>query len=309
MSEENVQPTPTKSFSQVIRENRTTVGSPVDKTVVAAPVVPPVSTPEVQPQAASAADVTPTSFTGNETEEELRAFSQNPNTVNRIQKLAQERNEAKQAKLLMERQIQQLQQTQEAQRQQLELVQGQQQPSVDQWAFKEPFPDDGSPEEQEQHRFRKEAYEKDTLPMLKAQAHLFAKALAPVQQEAAMRAIEKEWQAMGPDLAQYGTSRAELEESVLRILTSPGGAHRNVRSVAYDVMAQMGVLNRFVPEAGNFQVPGSGNAPPVAPAAKQPLHSDPRQAALLQAQADLRNNPNPAQARRSFSEVIKSQRR
>jgi len=313
MTEENTnQQAPRQSFSQTLKAARNHGEGPNNPVEEPAPVVTPESTPEVptqEPAPVVEQNAQPESFTGNETAEQLNEVSKNPSTHNRIQKLAQERNAATQAQLQAEQQVGQLRQQAEEQRQQLELAQQSRQPQVDQFAFKEQFPEEGSIEEQESFRIRKEAYERDTLPALKQQAEYFAKLTAPLQQEAAMRSIEGEWNGIADIMERNGTSRAELEPMVMQVLTSPGGAHRNVRSVAHDVMAQMGVFDRYVPEPGNTTVPGGGNAPPVVPEVQQPLHSDPKQAAIMQARQTLAQNQNPAAARQSFRDVLKSQRR
>ena len=309
MTEENNQQQ-RQSLSQAVQGIRNVnPNDPAAEPVAqAAPVVTPESTPEVPAQSAPAENVQPESFTGNESVEDLNRVSTNPGTHNRIQKLAQERNAAAAAEGAMRQQLDAATQAQETLRQQLELAQGQQQPSVDQWAFKEPFPEEGTPEEQESHRFRKDAYERDTLPALQAMGKQVAQMAAPLQQEAAMRAIEVEWQGMEKIMADNGTSRAELEPMVLQILTSPQGAHRNVRSVSHDVMAQMGVFDRYVPTAENASVPGGGNAPPIVPASPQALHSDPRQAALIAARQRVANSNNPSVARSALSDVIRAHR-
>jgi len=305
-------PAPPQRMADLLKSRRNV--PPNDPVITPAapeqPAVIPESAPEVPPQetATPAENVPPESFTGNETEEQLNEVSKKSSTHNRIRTLANERNDANAKAVALQAQLDAATNAQEVQRQQLELAQGQNQPRNDMWDFKETFPEEGSPEEQEHWGIRKEVHEKTVKPLIEQQMRMTADVIAPLQREAAIRSLQTEWASVEGDMARYGTSRAELEPIVMQILTSPGGAGRNVRSVVYDTMGQMGVFDSYTPEPEAAQVPGSGNAPPIVPAETQPLHSNPRTAAMLEAKARFEANKNPQQARKSFSDVIKSQR-
>lgn len=309
MTDETAPKPPRQAFSAALQGARVEPAAEAPAPAPeAAPAVPPASAPEAPAQLAAPAapDAPPASFTGNETEEELQAAgAKSPATHERIRRLAQEKNEAA-AKAAQLEQLQQQQARElEELRQKAELHQ-QVAPAPDITQFKEPFPEDGTPEEQELWQHRKLTWEKDTAPALRASQELVAKALAPLQQQGAQAMLEREWASLQPTLDRYGTSRAELEGSAMEMLMM--NPSMGLRPAVHMAMDMRGVYDSHVPEAPPAQVPGSGNAPPVEPPPAPALPSDPGQAAIVQAREVLASNPNPSVAREAMRAILRANR-
>jgi len=278
MTEEN-QPTPKvippqgvggiDSLAQQIAESRAEAVNPAESAPVEAQAEGqeshPVEAPEVQEQAQE-----PTSLSGTETQEELTNMGYGSQSSERIRKLARERNEAKEAQ---EKAIQENAQwrswyEQNAAQQQTGQVQQAtnnfgNEPTME--AFSEVFPEEGTMEEQESWKIRKEAHkiaQTETMKAMKAVANL----VGPMFAQNAQTARESDWKGLGPELQRFGTSREELEPLVAEMLRQQ--PTRDLRGTAYDAMAMIGALNPDSHTAPPpVATPGSGR---TAPAAKPP---------------------------------------
>ena len=187
-------------------------------------------------------------------------------TQNRIHKLAQERNHARQwaEQLASDNQrLRGIAQDQHAKQQQdaVSSMEAQKAKQLKRLAFKEEYPEDGTEEEQTNWKIRKEAHKvasKQTMEGLSA----FATMLAPTLAQQAHQSRNVEWEKMGSSLNQHGIGRQELEGTVNAILQRE--PHRSLRSAVFDAMDMHGHLGGQGRSVPNVATPGQGRTEPAS---------------------------------------------
>ena len=218
------------------------------------------------------------SLTGQETNEDLQqvGFDVSDKTYDRIRHLARTAKEERENRHLLEQELQQLRGQIGAQQQ----VAPQQPPRLE--PFSEAFPEDGSLEEQESWRIRKEAYGIAQAEVMKL-AQSFAGVMTPMLQRQAMAEREQEWEQVSPGLRRIYVAREELEPMVDAILQS--NPQLGLKTAVLASLENLGMADEFFARAGSavrppepsppaVSVPGSGRAervPAAQPTAATPM--------------------------------------
>ena len=230
------------------------------------------SVPEPQPQESGQQAEGSVSLTGEETEQQLRDMGYDGERVqDRVRKLALERNEAVNRQAELEQRLQaiesQMNQGQPQQNAQQQAPQVPQQPDPRDLPIPDyeettgdKFPEDGSYEDQEQWRLRKQTYEmvkRESRAEIMQFSEVVQKILTPLVRKEAMQQREEQWGEVGPVLEALGTSREEVQPYVDEILRMQ--PDRSVGDAAYQALGLAGVN---VLDAVQARRPAEGAEPP-----------------------------------------------